>query len=60
MSIFHANPYMLVTDLLKGPFKCYITPWGVGVSVFPEKKRYEDVGFNVISVTRGWLGVKFP
>ena len=32
---------------------------GVGVSAFPEK-RYEGVMFNVISVMRGWVGVKFP
>ena len=32
---------------------------GGGVS-FHRKKRYEDVRFNVISVTRGWVGVKFP
>ena len=30
---------------------------GGGVSAF---KRYEDVRLNVISVTRGWVGVKFP
>ena len=30
-----------------------------GVS-FPKKMRYEGVRFNVISVTRGWVGVKFP
>ena len=30
---------------------------GVG---FPGKNRYEGVRFNVISVTRGWVGVKFP
>ena len=24
------------------------------------KKRYEGVLFNVISVTRGWVSVKFP
>ena len=24
------------------------------------KKHYECVRFNVISVTRGWVGVKFP
>ena len=24
------------------------------------KKRYEDVRFNVIRVTRGWVGVEFP
>ena len=32
---------------------------GGGVSV-PGKKRYEGVWFNIISVTRGWVGVKFP
>ena len=32
---------------------------GGGVS-FPEKKRYEGVMFNVISVMRGWVRVKFP
>ena len=32
----------------------------VGVSAFPEKKRYGGVRFNVISVTRGWVWVKFP
>ena len=29
---------------------------GGGVSDFLEKKRYEGVMFNVISVTRGWVG----
>ena len=29
---------------------------GVNVS---RKKRYESVRFNVISVTRGWVGVQF-
>ena len=44
----------------RGPFKCYVTQLGGGgVSAFPEK-RYEGVRFNVISVTRGWVGVKFP
>ena len=33
---------------------------GGRVSDFPEKRRYKDVRFNVISVTRGWVGVKFP
>ena len=33
---------------------------GGGGVRFPEKKRYEGVMFNVISVTRGWVGVKFP
>ena len=29
------------------------------MSIF-RKKRYEGVRFNVISVTRGWVGVQFP
>ena len=33
---------------------------GEGVSDFPETNRYEGVMFNVISVTRGWVGVQFP
>ena len=33
---------------------------GGWVSTLPEKKRYEGVQFNVISVTRGWVGVKYP
>ena len=32
---------------------------GGGVS-FLGKKRYEGVRFNIISVTRGWVGIKFP
>ena len=32
---------------------------GGGASDFPGKKRYEGVMFNVISVTRGWVGVQF-
>ena len=33
---------------------------GVGCVSIPGKKRYKGVRFNVISVTRGWVGVKFP
>ena len=44
----------------KGPFKCYVTQMGVGGVRFSGKKRYEGVMFNVISVTRGWVGVQFP
>ena len=33
---------------------------GGGGSDFLEKKRYEGVMFNVISITRGWVGVQFP
>ena len=32
---------------------------GGGVT-FSGKQRYEGVRFNVISVTRGWVGVQFP
>ena len=31
----------------------------VGVR-FPGKRRYEDVRFNIIRITRGWVDVKFP
>ena len=33
---------------------------GGGGVIFSGKKRYEGVMFNVISVTRGWVGVQFP
>ena len=33
---------------------------GGGGVKFSRKKRYEGVRFNVISVTRGWVGVQFP
>ena len=32
---------------------------GGGIN-FSGKKHYEGVSFNVISVTRGWVGVQFP
>ena len=39
---------------------CNAVGVGEGVSAFPEKNRYDSVRFNVISITRGWVGVKFP
>ena len=42
-----------------GPSKCYVTQMGGGVN-FSGEKRYEGVRFNVISVTRGWVGVQIP
>ena len=33
---------------------------GGGGVKFSGKKRYEGARFNVISVTRGWVGVQFP
>ena len=44
----------------KGPFKCYVTQMGVGGCQIFWKKRYEGVSFNVICVTRGWVGIQFP
>ena len=32
---------------------------GVGGCQIFQKKRYDGVMFNVISVTRGWVGVQF-
>ena len=34
--------------------------FGSGGVRFPRKNRYEGVRFNVISITRWWVGVKFP
>ena len=50
----HSAPF-----LPKGPFKCYVTQMGVGGVRFSGKKRYEGVRFNVICVTRGWVGSNF-
>ena len=41
-----------------GPFKCYVTQMGVGGVTFAGKKHYEGVMYNVISVTRGCVGVQ--
>ena len=40
---------------------CYaVGTEGWGCIKYPEKMSYGDVRFNVISVMRGWTGVKFP
>ena len=49
----------------KGQLKYYVMEWGwgwggAGGLRFSGKKHYEGVRFNVISVTRGWVGVKYP
>ena len=45
---------------IMGPFKCYVMQMG-GVCVqFSRKKHYEGVRFNVIGITRDWVGVQFP
>ena len=41
-----------------GPFKCYVIQGGWGVQIISDQ-RYEGARSNVISVTRGWVGVKF-
>ena len=33
---------------------------GLGGVTFSGKIRYEHVRFNLISVTRGWVGFQFP
>ena len=49
----------------KGPFKCHVTQMGVGggggCPIFRKKALRKVLGvmFNVISVTRGWVGVQF-
>ena len=57
----HSHPYT-TRHTHMGPFKSYVKQWGgwLGCVSFPEKKRYEGAQFNVISVMRGWVGVKFP
>ena len=60
--MFSKLAFIVPTHLRKGPFKCYVVQMGMrggGGSNFPEKKRYEGVRYNVISVTRRWVGVKF-
>ena len=61
MSLFsvlncHSNNSMFVS--LYGAIQVLcVGGGGVMVSL---KKRYEGVCFNVISITRGWVGVKYP
>ena len=43
----------------KGPFKCYVMQMGVGGYHIFWERHYEGVRFNVICVTRGWVGVQF-
>ena len=43
-----------------GAIQVLRNPDGGGGVTFSGKKRYEGVRYNVISVTRGWVGVQFP
>ena len=57
-SILLSSEALKIIDI-KGSFKCYVTQMGVGGGVkFSGKKRYKGVRFNVISITRGWVGVQ--
>ena len=49
----------MLIDRKKGPYIQVLRNAVEGVR-FPRKKRYKGVRFNVISVTRGWVEVKFP
>ena len=57
-----SNDHMPTTDLLGAIQVLRNTDRGGGGGgvKFSRKKRYEGVRFNVISVTRGWVGVQFP
>ena len=50
----------LVKQPLLGAIQVLRNADGGGGVRFSGKKRYEGVMFNVISVTRGWVGVQFP
>ena len=52
-------PFNQFQVLFKGPLKCYVMPWGWACQLSREK-HYEGAMFNVISVTKGCVGVKFP
>ena len=50
------------TSLGKWSLKCYITLNRIvseGCVHFPDKKCYEGVRFNIITVTRGWVGFNY-
>ena len=60
LDIFLSSSSNVLRFSYKGPFKCYLTHWGWGGVIFHRKKCYECVRLNVISVTRGCVGVDFP
>ena len=42
--------------LSKGPFNCYVTPWRVGVSAFPEKNVTKVKGSTLLALRAGGWG----
>ena len=53
------NQISFILVVAKWPFKCYNAAGGGGGVRFSGKKRYDGVRFNVIGVTRGWVGSNF-
>ena len=47
-------------SMIRAPFKCYIMQWGGGGVPNSPEKCCQGVHVNIISVTRGWVGVQFP
>ena len=58
---FEGNTYSFTENIMRGHSSVTQrrSGWGGGVK-FSGEKRYEGVRFNVISITRGWVGVKIP
>ena len=51
---------ILIPKQASGAMQVLRNAMGVGCVKFPGLKRYEFEWFNVIRITRGWVGVKFP
>ena len=58
MRICHFFLYKVIFDM--GAIQVSCNTMGGGGCQLSRKKHYDGVRFNVISVTRGWVGVKFP
>ena len=59
MDILHFGPFLAFKGAIQVLRKNGNADGG-GVVRFSGGKRYIGVRFNVISVTRGWVGVQFP
>ena len=57
-SLLFASDIDLTSPDVEGAIQVLRNADGGGGHIF-KKKRYEGVMFNVISVTRGWVGVQF-
>ena len=57
------NRSMLFITVFKftlGPFKCYVTQWGVGGCQLSRTKTFTKVYGSTFLALLGWVGVKFP